>query len=276
MLRAAELFEPGTQTFVPTQAMEVARVSHAAALLDDGRVLISGGWTGKEVTATAEIYDPITERWASAGAMLEARASHSMIRLDDGRLLVVGGGGGGLGDLESAELFDPVEGSFERTNEMRVPRVKHGTALLGDGTVLIIGGSDDRGFEERFASTEIYHPTTGRFSPGPAMRFGRHKLRDAVAVLPDGVVVVGGGAVRPEVFDPRVGAFRVVDGVLDGSHMFATATPLETGDVLILGGYDREVLPSAGAWLVQRKQAGPSAARLSVLPGEGSWRRISP
>jgi hypothetical protein len=133
---------------------------------------------------------------------------------------------------------------------MATPRVKHAAALLPDGKVFIIGGSDTRGYSGRFKSTEIYDPETGTFSPGPNLIDGRHKLRDAIVVLPSGAVLVAGGAKQPELFDPSNGVFIPLEGELSGPQMFATATLLPGEEVLILGGYDEHTRSSASAWLV--------------------------
>ena len=91
---------------------------------------------------------------------------------------------------------------------------------------------------------------TGNFSPGPDLNSGRHKIRDAVVVLPSGSILVAGGATSMEVFDPVEQHFVTVDGELSGPQMFATATLLSTGEVLVLGGYDDHTQPSATAWMV--------------------------
>lgn len=171
--------------------------------------------------------------------------------LADGRVLVTGGQNPQGEILRSAEIFDPITGEFQPTGDMAVARVKHAAALMGDGRVLIIGGSDIRGYRARFTSTEIYDPATGAFSSGPDMRWGRHKLRDAVVVLPSGAVLVAGGAAHPEIFDPADQIFVPAEGELSGPQMFATSTLLPTGHVLVLGGYDDRSRSSASAWLVR-------------------------
>lgn len=298
VLASAELYNPAPRSFRPVAPLSVPRASHTATVLPDGRVLVSGGWTGRRATASAEVYDPVTSRWNAVGEMTEARVSHIAVPLTDGRVLMMGGGGGRLGDLTTAEIFDPATasfsavgrmrtnhylatrladgrvlvtggqgapgeilrtaeifnpatGEFQPTGSMAVPRVKQAAALLADGRVLVIGGSDTRGYRERFASTEIYDPATGEFSAGPEMHSARHKLRDAVVALPSGAVIVAGGATRPEIFDPADQTFVPVEGELSGPQMFATATFLRTGEVLVIGGYDDRTRPSAGAWLVR-------------------------
>jgi len=76
----------------------------------------------------------------------------------------------------------------------------------------------------------------------------RYKLSDAVVALPDGRVLVTGGAPLAEVFEPLVGQFRAVPGDLGRVHSFATAVVLGDGSVLIGGGYDDQIHLDAGAW----------------------------
>jgi hypothetical protein len=151
--------------------------------------------------------------------------------------------------LRSAEIFDPATGEFRPTGNMTVPRYKHAAAVLRDGRVLIVGGSD--GKRERISSTEVFDPATGQFSPGPSLRWPRYKISNAVAVLPSGAVLVAGGAVRLELWDPPRGDFVAVEGQLEGLQEFATASILPTGEVLVLGGYDEQIRSSSSAWLVR-------------------------
>ena len=246
---SAEVYDPATDRWAAVPRMTEPRVSLIAVPLQDGRVLVMGGGEGRlPDQVTSEVFDPVSGSFTSLGSM---RTNHYLAtRMADGRVLLTGGQGPDEAILRSAEIFDPGSGAFVPTGDMLVPRVKHAAALLGDGRILIIGGSDQRGYRARFASTEFYDPKSGRFSAGPEMHWGRHKIRDAVAALPSGAILVAGGATHPEIFDPATESFVPVEGELSGPQMFATATLLATGNVLVLGGYDDRTQPSASAWLI--------------------------
>jgi Galactose oxidase, central domain len=55
---SAELYDPKTGSFGPTDPMTTAREHHTATLLADGRVLVTGGFNGSEILASADILDP--------------------------------------------------------------------------------------------------------------------------------------------------------------------------------------------------------------------------
>lgn len=153
VIAAAEVYDPATRSFRPIAGMTVRRASHAAAALADGRLLVSGGWTGASATASAEVYDPATGRWAPVGEMTEARASHAAVRLADGRLLIAGGGDGRSGTLSSAEVFDPVTATFSPVGSMRT---NHYLATpLADGRVLMTGGHGPLGESLESARSSI-------------------------------------------------------------------------------------------------------------------------
>lgn len=247
----AEVYHPDADRWTAVGPMTEARMSPAVVTLPDGRVLVTGGEarTGA-ARSSAEVFDPATSAFSAVGSMQDRRGSHVAVALEDGRVLVTGGHEESGSVLRSVEIFDPGTGEFRSGGEMSVPRHKHGAALLPDGRVLIVGGSDERDYRGRYTSTEIYDPDIGAVSDGPEMLWRRHKIRDAVVPLPSGAVLVAGGAERPELYDPADRVFVPAEGNLGGSQMFATATRLPTGEVLVLGGYDDRIRSSASAWLV--------------------------
>jgi hypothetical protein len=120
---------------------------HAASLLSDGTVLISGGTVGGSASSTFEIYTPGTilapiETFTSVtGNMLNPRSGHTATLLSDGVTTLITGGDGGT----DAELFSynpvTVAGSSLVTGALGAPRSNHTATLLPNGQVLIIGGT---------------------------------------------------------------------------------------------------------------------------------------
>jgi Kelch motif protein/galactose oxidase-like protein len=258
-LRSTEIYDPANHRFTPGPDMLAPRAHGVAVRLKDGKVLIAGGSAqgDEERLASAELYDPVAKNFTWTGSMHTPRGVFRALALRDGRVLVTGGmSAGELPDVTveaSAETYDPATGKFTPTGPMSVPRYKHGMALLNDGRVLVIGGQNGGAFGPELASTEFFDPATLRFSRGPQMKYARFKLLQGVATLSDGHVLVAGGADQPELYDPTSNSFIPVSGpTLDG-YFFSSATALEDGKVLMVGGYGRHATAGAvrQAWLWQ-------------------------
>lgn len=223
--------------------MTTTRAAHQAALLIDGRVLITGGCPGhgcSSTLASAELFDPATGRFAPAGNMTEPRSTHLTILLPNSQILLAGGWNGRR-VTGSAEVYDPATGEFAGAGQMTSPRMGAMAAPLGRGRTLIAGGQDRP--RSMVASAEIYDASTGRFTPTGPMADPRSAA--AAVTLPDGQVLVTGGTrargevlQSAEVYDPATGRFRPVGRMMVPRHKHA-AVLLADGRVLIIGGSDQ-------------------------------------
>jgi hypothetical protein len=186
--------------------------------------------------------------------MSTPREAPTATLLTDGRVLITGGHKdrrSAMTIFASAEIFNPGKNIFEPAGEMTIRRHKHAAVLLRDGRVLIAGGSDERDSRGAYSSLEIYDPRTGVFKLAGEMRNSRYKLNGAIVLLPNDRVLIAGGSEGAEVFDPATGKTTETAGTFGSHRLFATATALDDGRALIIGGYDQTNRVSSGAWIFE-------------------------
>jgi hypothetical protein len=184
-----------------------------ASVLPDGRVLFMNG--------LAKIYDPATGVLRNSTIPTPNRAWNSLTLLNNGKVLLVGGvvGGGnpasgaaatpapsGLTSqtaTATASLYDPATDTYSDTGSMAQGRVLHTATLLQDGKVLVAGGAG--------AAINLDPSSGGESSSAPIA--------------------------TAEIYDPGSGTFSPT-GSLASARSFHTATLLQDGKVLIVGGTD--------------------------------------
>ena len=226
----------------PTAAMSSKRAAHTATLLENGRVMIAGGFVGDGgALSSAELFDPERGAFVSATRMSAARSAHTATRLHNGKVLIAGGYNGSY--LATAELYDPATNQFTLAGPMTSPRSGHVATLLRDGKVLLAGGV---GTGWSFLSTaELYDPKTNVFTATGPMSVARES--HTATLLTDGRVLVTGGHMgrraaitlytSSELYDPARGVFSKGADLNVKRHKHE-AVLLGDGRVLIVGGSD--------------------------------------
>jgi uncharacterized protein (TIGR03437 family) len=277
----AQLAAQPSPAWILAGSMHESRYYHQSVLLENGKMLVSGGQAGC-VTGYAcrrvnspELYDPLTGTWDITGDMLNPRSNHFAVRLSSGKVLI--GGGFLAGATNTAEIYDHETKTWSATGDMNSVRGATPTAtLLRNGRVLVAGGGPANNPYAGLRTAELYDPATGVWSLTAAMNDTRN-LHTAT-LLPDGRVLVASGvdlsassAMRSsaEIYDPATGTWTLT-GSLQRARAYHTANLLASGKVLVTGGmnlssgsviesaelYD----PATGQWTETGK---PSTARVS-------------
>jgi hypothetical protein len=259
---------------VPVGFLRFSRSSHNATLLNDGRILVTGG-------STPERFNPATGDSTLTGNLNTVnRSGFTATRLNDGTVLIAGGQAflnNVTTYLTQAEIFDPATGSFTvLTSPMNFGRTAHTATLLSDGTVLIAGGFGPSTIRQ----AEIFNPVSQTFTVVGDMVSFRNS--HTATKLQDGrVLIVGGNTSAPaELYDPISHTFSATGSTVEPRSSGFTATLLADGRVLVTGGFgvvtpavrnSAEIYdPATGAFTITGSMSIPRASHTAVLLADGS------
>jgi hypothetical protein len=235
---------------VPATPQGIAFPTSAAPGTLTSSVLFAGGYEdiGSSATRNATLIFPASNT-AIALQMTAARLYPTVTALSGSRALIAGGIDGDV-VLGSAEIFTESTKEFAATGAMGTARTSHAAAALPDGRVLVTGGLIPVGSGPATtdaATTEIFDPASGTFSPGNDMTVPR--FNHSAVALDDGRVLVLGGNNRrsAEVYDPGTGDFTAVEDMESVRGNGHQAVKLLDGRVLVVGGDTGVVQPTASA-----------------------------
>ena len=242
---------------VSTGTLTTPREFHTATLLQNGKVLITGGNVFTSLSDLASVhrkrrtlrscYGAIHGHWRQR--MSAARTGHTASLLLDGRVLIFGGTSG----TPSAEIYDPVTGTFAGVPSPSSSRSGHTATVLPSGKILFVGGRNSSG---TLGTAEIYDPATNSFRAVGSM--AEQRTKHTATLLTNGKVLVTGGGVgsdtgfgvtqdtypqqtfespspTAELFDPQTETFSAA-GNMNTGRSDHTATLLPDGTVLLFGG----------------------------------------
>jgi hypothetical protein len=211
-LRRVDAFSPTVDAADPAACTEMteARAAHTATLIDDGRVLIAGGFEdpagggARAFKKTIEFYDPKTGKFTPAVRNLTLqRAFHTASLVPStGHVVIAGGefdqevGGGTLQRtaLKAAEIVDPKKPDVISIQVMDKPRTRHSACVDKSGRVLLAGGYDKPPPNRTVSvTTEFFDPTraSAPFVAGPALAQAR--AEHACVTLSQGQILLIGG-----------------------------------------------------------------------------------
>ena len=301
----AVLVDPGWTT--SAGQLSVARSFHSAALLTDGRVVVTGG---DQFNAASDVYDPATDTFTTL-AMTTAHYRGVSAALPYGGAFAAGG-------MDAVEITAVTEifggSSWYETSPNPSPRVESTAVVLADAGVMMVGGRDGGGYlgqtymggstpwkfagtlitprcspsatllpdgrvlvaggldeaDNPLQSTEIWSPTLLAFSAGPAMHVPRGE-HAAVALTDGRVLLTGGGDPSGEIFDWKTNTFGPLIPNGPGDTRLS-AVQLLGGHVLAAGGIDVATgTKSSAAFLFDPAGAGAWSAAFPMTTARSSF-----
>lgn len=217
--------------------MSATRAGHTSSLMDDGNVLVAGGWNYTSNLLSAEVYDVGSNSWHSVPDMSSQHYNGAAVTLDDGNVLVISGFNGTF-NTEECDLFDASSETWSSGGILSMGRSYFTATKLNDGKVLVVGGFDGT---NNLASCEIYDPELNTWSAGPSLATARSY--HTASLLTDGRVVVTGGF-NPnagfqlnsvEIYNPVSNTWSAGPNMTIGRD-FHAASVLGDGSIMVSGG----------------------------------------
>ena len=234
-LSSCEILDIETGSWMEAPAMRNERMRHTADLLENGSVLVAGGFAGKghpslfghfngsgnHSLSTCEILHPGSNEWTSFPPLITGRFWHASIMHPELGLIVLGGSNATHGTLSSCERLG--ENGWEKFPELPQPLVRFAYCVLEDGDILVAGGHEGI---KKISTDRCYRFDIDSFEwiEAPSMIHARGY--PGFLKLEDGRFVVSGGFSEPgqpdrsdsEYFDPEINRWIDMGDLLFPRH----------------------------------------------------------
>lgn len=156
ILNKVEIYDPVTETWIEAAQMNLERTEHTATLLNDGRVLVTGGETNNFSTSQCELYNPNSNTWEFTGNMLEERSDHAALLLSNDKVFICGGDGM-YPWQKSCEVYNVNLGNWSYASDMLAYRANPKSYFLEKVDKILILGGDALPYSTE-DTWEIYDP----------------------------------------------------------------------------------------------------------------------
>lgn len=286
---------PTVGTFSNGPDLNAARGQHTATVLNDGRVLVTGGVDGQGVMADSEVFDPLTNTWAvvrnlvqnpNDGLMMDptdqfptARQLHSATALANGTVLVAGGLGVERMDpqgqpifetLTTAYTFNPTTNTFTRVSPLNSARGWHGSSVIPNGGAVLAGGVD--GLLAAPGDGETFDSATGTFTQITFQDL--HTWGQVVNLGNAGAMIIGGANVQQgQQGGWNISGFPTPKCEMVSGPTTVAAAPEISTDTIMMGantGTNGKVL-MAGGQILQGQALAITGATEVFDPQANTW-----
>lgn len=232
----AEVYDPAGNAWASGGGIPITyRDGHTVNLLPNGMIFVVGGQDGGLVLASSGIGSSAVSSWSPGAATSSGHQYASATLLPNGKVLLAGGLGG------SSELYDPQATTWTAENGGPAADLQSST-LLTTGKVLVTGAG---------GSPWLYDSTSDSWSF--ASLPSTQRVFHTSTLLADGEVLVAGGydpnnstgsLSSAERYSPLTNTWSTAANMLVAREAH-TATLLNDGNVLVVGGDNGSVVPEA-------------------------------
>ncbi|WP_437501313.1 Kelch repeat-containing protein [Sorangium sp. So ce1099] len=282
-----------TPSWEAVPSMITPRAEHSATVLQDGRVLVAGGFTEVDdgspfVESTAvgltavEIYDPATRTWSPGAPLYQGRRGHAAVLLPNGHVLVAGGrirSQQSDTSLSSAELYDPTSNTWTKVGNLAKPHPVPSMVLV-DGRPVLVGMAMSNLLFIDEMNAAVYDPASRTWTDTARCRDSTIYPVSAT-LLHDGRVMSVGSDCSAYDLETQLWTSEHGSVLQTRSYMYPDAITLASGGVLVTGGtlsgpdpavhaFSQVYFPQDDRWAAT---SGPYAPASSCGTGSGSSLR---